>query len=126
MHFWKFQNLWNFNFRIFKNHDSALSPKWPEQNMWLLVNHTKQKNAAMLITINRVIKNLLRRSEKIREMISQKKSNLYFFSTMIRIFYSMVSIPKLSALVALPFGLMFFVNGEVSICAPIFRLSNFT
>ena len=94
--------------------------------MWLLVNHTKQKNAAMLITINRVIKNLLRRSEKIREMISQKKSNLYFFSTMIRIFYSMVSIPKLSALVALPFGLMFFVNGEVSICAPIFRLSNFT
>ena len=47
--------------------------------MWLLVNHTKSKNAAMLITINRVIKNLLRRGDKIREMISQKKSNLYIF-----------------------------------------------
>ena len=33
----------------------------------------------MLIIINRVIKNLLRRGDKIREMISQKKSNLYIF-----------------------------------------------
>lgn len=47
--------------------------------MWLLVNHTKPKNAAMLLTINSVIENLIRRGENIREMISQKQSNLYIF-----------------------------------------------
>ena len=33
----------------------------------------------MLLTINSVIENLIRRGENIREMISQKQSNLYIF-----------------------------------------------
>ena len=32
------------NFKIFKNHVRDLSQKLPEQNMWLLVNHTKPTN----------------------------------------------------------------------------------
>ena len=31
----------NFYFKIFKIHESDLSPKSFETNMWLLVNHTK-------------------------------------------------------------------------------------
>ena len=29
------------NFKILKNHEGDLSQKWPEPNMWLLVNHAK-------------------------------------------------------------------------------------
>ena len=29
---------------FFKNHEGDLSQKWPEPNMWLLVNHTKPTN----------------------------------------------------------------------------------
>ena len=32
------------NFKIFKNHEGYLSPKSPEPNMWLLVNHIEPTN----------------------------------------------------------------------------------
>ena len=29
---------------VFKNREGDLSQKWPEANMWLLVNHTRLTN----------------------------------------------------------------------------------
>ena len=34
--------------KIFKNHESNISQKLPEPNMWLLVNHTKPKRHFVL------------------------------------------------------------------------------
>ena len=40
-----FETFWNF--KIFKNHEGALSQKLLKPNMWLLVNHTKPTNTVL-------------------------------------------------------------------------------
>ena len=42
--FWKLSEGNEYNFKIFKVHEGDLFQKLPQQNMWLLVNHTKLAN----------------------------------------------------------------------------------